>query len=97
MNKMKLYIVLAAFLGSGLTLGGYKLLEKDNVQIIHTANDAPKAHFTGLNNTTTMVATDFTVAAEQTLPKVVHIKVTQKMKGQAFSPFGGQQMPEEFQ
>ncbi|MCB9341852.1 MAG: Do family serine endopeptidase [Lewinellaceae bacterium] len=94
---MKLYIVLAAFLGSGLTLGGYKLLEKDNVQIIHTANDAPKAHFTGLNNTTTMVATDFTVAAEQTLPKVVHIKVTQKMKGQAFSPFGGQQMPEEFQ
>jgi Do/DeqQ family serine protease len=97
MNKVKLYVILAAFLGSGLTLGGYKLLEKDSTQIIHSSGDVPKAHFTGLNGNSTMVATDFTMAAEQTLPKVVHIKVKQKMKGQAYSPFGRQQMPEEFE
>ena len=98
MKNVKLYIVLAALLGSALTLGGYKLLEKESVQVIHTSSHNPaNAHFTGTNGNVSNAPADFTYASELTLPKVVHIKVTQKIKGQALNPFGGQQMPEEFQ
>lgn len=98
MKNLKLYIVFAAFLGSFLTLVGNKFLEKDNVQVYQTAGGgAPSTHLASLsNNGTTSLPTDFTYPSEQTLPKVVHIKVSQKMKGQAFNPFGGQ-LPDGFE
>lgn len=97
MKNAKLYIVLAAFLGSVFTLGGYKLLEKEQVKVIRmNENGLAKTHFTNLNGNVTTVPADFTLASEQTLPKVVHIKVTEKVKGQAFNPFGGGgQMPDD--
>ncbi|MBK9014001.1 MAG: hypothetical protein IPM82_07880 [Saprospiraceae bacterium] len=97
MKNLKLYIVVAALLGSALTLVGYKFLEEENVQIHQTGGGAPDVRLASLSNSGTTLPTDFTYPAEQTLPKVVHIKVSQKVKNQAFNPFGGQQLPEELQ
>ncbi len=97
MKNVKLYVIVAALLGSALTLGGYKLLERDQFKIVHTnGNEVSQIHYTGLNGNPASAPADFTSAAEQTLPKVVHIKVTQKIKSQAFNPFGGgNQAPED--
>jgi len=98
MKNLKLYILFAAFMGSALTLVGYKFLEKDPVQIHQTGGGALSTRLTSLSNgNTTTIPTDFTYPAEQTLPKVVHIKVSQKMKNQAFNPFGSQQLPDGFE
>ncbi|MBI1227035.1 MAG: Do family serine endopeptidase [Bacteroidetes bacterium] len=97
MKNLKLYIVFAALLGSFLTLVGYKFLEADPVQIHQTGGGVERTRLTSLSsNTGTTLPTDFTYPAEQTLPKVVHIKISQKVKNQAFNPFGGQ-LPDGFQ
>lgn len=96
MKNVKLYIVIAALLGSALTLAGYKLLEKEQVKVIQTnESGSVKAHFTGLGDNVTGVPVDFTFASEQTLPKVVHIKVLQKVKSQDFSFGGSGQLPDD--
>ena len=97
MKSMRIYVVLAALLGGTVSLAGYKLLERESVHIVHTADTGSVSRFTNNNFTSGGTPTDFTFAAEQTLPKVVHIKVSKKVKSQAFSPFGGGQIPEEFQ
>ncbi len=98
MKNLKLYVIAAALLGSTLTLAGYKFLEKDQVQIHQTGGGVERTRLTSLSsNSGTTLPTDFTYPAEQTLPKVVHIKVSQKMKNQAFNPFGGQQLPDGFE
>ncbi|MCC6726350.1 MAG: Do family serine endopeptidase [Saprospiraceae bacterium] len=96
MKNLKLYIVFAALLGSFFTLLGSKLLERDSDQTAQAGGGANVAHLASLSSGTTSLPTDFTYPSEQTLPKVVHIKVTQKMKSQAFNPFGSDQLPDGF-
>lgn len=98
MKSIPVYLFLAALAGGAASLGGYKLLDNESaVHIVHSADNSTGAHFTALGANNNGAPTDFTFAAEQTLPKVVHIKVSKKMREQAFSPFGGSQIPEEFQ
>ena len=92
--KVYFYVVLAACLGGALSLTGYKFMERDTARVVHTANAGTGVRYAGYTPGGTPA--DFTYAAEQTLPKVVHIKVSKKVREQAFSPFGGSQVPEEF-
>lgn len=96
MKNIRIYIVLAALFGGAVSLAGYKILERDPVRIVHTADGGTTARYAN-NNVNGGPPADFTFAAEQTLPKVVHIKVSKKIKEQAFNPFGGNQLPQEFQ
>lgn len=97
MKLIKVYLLLAAFAGGTISLAGYKFLEHESVRIVHTADNSAAPHYANYNNTNGGAPADFTFAAEQTLPKVVHIRVSKKVREQVFNPFGGSQIPEEFQ
>ncbi len=80
-NTVKLMFV--AFMGGVVSLGGYKLFleEKENTIIYKQENTALEnaiipTHYTSSNSLNTVEKTDLTVAADETLNAVVHVKNT---------------------
>ncbi len=88
-------LLLASALGSILTIGSYKLLDKEDpktVKVEHVDNTpiVNAAYF--VNEAGELVALDFTTAAEKVMPAVVHIRSTQ------VNSYAGrqQQVPDQF-
>lgn len=83
--KKILTLVFVSVLGGALTLGAYKLfLEKDNVAVVNSSTNMPA--FLPTNNVSNVFDTaenpDFTVAAENTVNAVVHVKNVTLSSGQ---------------
>lgn len=71
--KQTLRLFLIALLAGGITLGTYKLLEKDPVSV--TASDSIPSYIpTTFSGLSAEMTTDFTEAAEKTVGAVVHVK-----------------------
>jgi Do/DeqQ family serine protease len=83
--KKILTLVFVSVLGGALTLGTYKLfLEKDNGLVVNSNNNMPA--FLPTNNVSSLFDTaenpDFTMAAENTVNAVVHVKNVTLSSGQ---------------
>ena len=83
--KKILSLVLVSALGGALTLGAYKLfLEPKDKLVVTTASSNPA--FLPTNNVNNLasinVAPDFTIAAENAVNAVVHVKNVSISKGQ---------------
>ena len=85
--KKILSLVLVSALGGAITLGAYKFfIEKDNQQIVQTENsELPITVPVNLKTTNTNLANatsiDFSIAAENTINTVVHVKNTTISRG----------------
>ena len=85
--KKILSLVLVSALGGAITLGAYKLfIEEDQQQIIQTENnELPITVPVNLKTTNTNLASatniDFSIAAENTINNVVHVKNTTISRG----------------
>jgi Do/DeqQ family serine protease len=82
-------LVLAAVLGSLLTIGTFKYLEKDAVTLSY-ATQAPVSQVTYTTDENgRIIPVDFTAIAEQVTPAVVHIRSTQtsRVREQSADPF----------
>lgn len=85
--KKILSLVLVSALGGAITLGAYKLfIEKDNIQTVKTENsELPISIPVNLKTTNTNLANatsiDFSIAAENTINTVVHVKNTTISRG----------------
>lgn len=66
-------IVLASLLGAILALGGARLFGLQNTVVVKSTSPEVKAKFARLDNYENTTMVDFTVAADKTLPAVVHI------------------------
>ncbi|MGK7393997.1 MAG: Do family serine endopeptidase [Candidatus Cyclobacteriaceae bacterium M3_2C_046] len=89
-------LLLAAVLGSGITIGSYSLLDKDSetLKIEHVdATPVMGAVYTK-NEKGDIVPLSFTDAAESVMPSVVHIKSTQTMTASSNRP--NQSLPDPF-
>ncbi len=85
--KQWLGLVAVALLSSGVTLGTYSYITKSNRTVNSDGSSLPVS-FTSLS-AAPAVSTDFTVAAENSVHAVVHIKATSMKKGyvQSSDPF----------
>jgi Do/DeqQ family serine protease len=74
--KQHVRLFAVALIAGAVTLGGYKLIEKDKPVVLATAQEEPS--FIPTNYTTNLSETniDFTEAAEKTVHAVVHVKNT---------------------
>ena len=85
--KKILSLVLVSALGGAITLGAYKLfIEKNNIQTVKTENsELPISIPVNLKTTNTNLANatsiDFSIAAENTINTVVHVKNTTISRG----------------
>lgn len=82
--KKYLYLLFVAVLGGAIALGGAKLLETNDYSRYDT-NPVTTAKFTNYtppNNSDAVPMEGFTVAAEEVLPVVVHIKATTRVANQ---------------
>lgn len=73
-------LIIAAVLGSALSIGTLKLLDKENsktLKIEHISGTPVVGATYTLNNDGEIVPLDFTEVAEKVMPAVVHIKSTQ--------------------
>lgn len=79
--KKYLYLLFVAVLGGAIALGGAKLLEEEDLGR-YDNNPVTTAKFTNYttpNYTAAVPEAGFTVAAEQVLPVVVHIRASKKV------------------
>ncbi len=96
-------VFLAAILGSLLTVGTFKLTDRDNDKVtMNYTNSVPISKIAyAVNDEGEAVALDFTVAAEKVMPAVVHIRSTysgsarpQNEIPEAFRDFFGPMLPQ---
>lgn len=93
-NNMKKFgtLILAAVLGSGITIGVNELVTDNDVRLIGDAKNVPVSHVNYVDAPAEQIF-DFTEAAEKAMPAVVHIRSTQQGRRDTR---GQQQIPEEF-
>lgn len=78
--KNYIFLVLAAILGSGLTIGTYQLIDTDaerTIKIEHLSSSPVVGAAYTVNDQGEIVPLEFTDVAKEVMPAVVHIKSTQ--------------------
>lgn len=73
-------LVMAAAMGSAITIGSYKLIEADDVRLASSEYAAPVVNASYDAGNTIEVPVNFTDAAEKVMDAVVHIRSTQTAK-----------------
>lgn len=80
--------LLIAIAGGLIALGAYSLISKKEVKYINSASQSTPAYLTGLPGASgTMVLPDFTVAANNTIHAVVHIRTEYERKSSVYDYF----------
>ncbi len=74
--KQTVRLFAVALIAGALTLGGYKLLEKDNPIVVNATQENPTFIPASYTSSLSGTSLDFTKAAEKTVHAVVHVKNT---------------------
>ncbi|MCB0687722.1 MAG: Do family serine endopeptidase [Saprospiraceae bacterium] len=89
-------IVLASLLGAIIALGGARFLGFQNTVVVKSTAPEVQAKFASLGAYENSPVIDFTVAADKTLPAVVHIKSSIRVDQPLAQGFEWQNLPDPF-
>ncbi|MDA0196450.1 MAG: Do family serine endopeptidase [Bacteroidetes bacterium] len=97
--KNTIHLVIAAIIGSSLTLGVYhfgNFSEEKTLMIEHVNSTPVIGTMYTANEKGDIVPLDFTVTAENVMPSVVHIKSTQKLSSRGPQNYQYRKLPDPF-